>query len=359
MVAQLTVNCEPLCMTKIPKDVWDTLAMDLQGPYPTGDYLLALIDYRSRYPVVGQMRETSSKNVIKTLNKTFTAFGYPKNIVTDNGPQFVSEEMTECFKKKNINHRRTTPYWPQANGEIERFNKTLLKHNKAAVVDNKDWRVVLDDFLLDYRTSSHSTTGIAPATMMFGRKISNRLPEFSKMESSTKDNENINKQDFQRKQKMKENAERVRSTKDIIISNNDIVLVRNMKKSNKLSTIWENKLYKVIKVFNRSVKIQDLNNGKFYIRSKSHIKKYHGKASKNKVRDMYEDEEFLEIDFKIEESEGEDTDDFEPELEVNDIEDRESERDDVEDVEVDIESTSRYGRTRRRPDRLIETIALQ
>ena len=66
------VNYEPLEVTKIPPTNWHTVALDIQGPYPTKDSLIALIDYRSRYPVVVQVKTINTKTVTKALDKIFS-----------------------------------------------------------------------------------------------------------------------------------------------------------------------------------------------------------------------------------------------------------------------------------------------
>ena len=67
--------------------------MDLQGPYPTGDYLLVLIDYFNRYPIVVQLKTITTETIKRSLDKAFSIFGYPTRITTDNGPQFISDEF--------------------------------------------------------------------------------------------------------------------------------------------------------------------------------------------------------------------------------------------------------------------------
>ena len=150
-------KAEPIQMTEIPASSWETVAADLKGPFPTGEHLLVLLDYRSRYPVVSLMKQgVSSEQIIKKLSKTFSLFGYPHTILTDNGPQFISQQFKEFLKQHNINHRPVTLYWPQANGEVERFNRTIGKLIQCAVSEGKNWRFELDKFLLQYRTTPHN-----------------------------------------------------------------------------------------------------------------------------------------------------------------------------------------------------------
>ena len=61
--------------------------------------------------------------------KIFVTHGLPCSLRTDNGSQFISDHFKGYLEKKKnrIEHRRTTPLWSQANGEIERQNRTILK----------------------------------------------------------------------------------------------------------------------------------------------------------------------------------------------------------------------------------------
>ena len=83
VTATSSFKCQPLCMSEIPKYCWHTLAADIQGPYPTGEYILLLIDYRSCYPVSTLLKDITTPKVIKSLHKVFTMFGYPKRVCTE------------------------------------------------------------------------------------------------------------------------------------------------------------------------------------------------------------------------------------------------------------------------------------
>ena len=65
-------------------------------------------------------------------------------IVTDNGPQFTSTEFSTYLSSSGIAHRKVTPYWPQANSEVERFNRTVEKAIRAANIEGKNWKEELD-----------------------------------------------------------------------------------------------------------------------------------------------------------------------------------------------------------------------
>ena len=77
---------EPLQMTPLPSGPWKMLAMDFLGPFPSGDYLLVVIDEHSRFPEVEIVKSTSAKFVIPRLDAIFARQGIPNELKTDNGP---------------------------------------------------------------------------------------------------------------------------------------------------------------------------------------------------------------------------------------------------------------------------------
>lgn len=108
---------EPMIRTKLR--AWMSLAIDFVGPLPSGHNLLVIVDYFSRFTEVVVMRQITASLTVKALHETFCRFGMPDSIKTDNGPQFISSELQVFCEQFGIDHNRTTPYWPQANGEVE------------------------------------------------------------------------------------------------------------------------------------------------------------------------------------------------------------------------------------------------
>ena len=116
VISEQPIKYEPLRMAEIPTKCWQTVAMDLRGPYPTGDHLLTLIDCRSRYPVVIPVRNITAEKVIKELRTVLDYFRLPGTLTTDNGPQFISTDFLWYLPNNEILHRRVTPKWAKANG---------------------------------------------------------------------------------------------------------------------------------------------------------------------------------------------------------------------------------------------------
>ena len=284
VTALSSLNYQPLKMSEIPKSCWHTLAVDMQGPYPTGEHILLLIDYRSRYPVATLLKTITSTTVVSSLHKVFTMFGYPKRICTDNGPQFISRQFTAYLESHAIEHRRVTPHWPSANGDVERMKRTIKHAIQCAHHEGKNWRDELQNFLLVYRTTPHTITGAAPADLMFKYAARNDIPQWHNLIPKTKMDLAVNQSDALRKQKIKSAADSQRKAKANNLVIGDKVLCKNLLKANKLFSEWENSPYTVVAVYPSSAKIQNAE-GITYVRHKAHLKPYIDKGKNEYTRE--------------------------------------------------------------------------
>ena len=259
---------EPIRSTEVPNGPWQDLALDFLGPLPSGHYILAVIDYYSRYYEVCIMKTTTADKVIESLDEMFSRHGLPLSIASDNGPQFVSRVFSEYLENNGIKHRRVTPLWPQANGEIERQNRSMLKRMQIAQAEGKDWQKELRTYLTAYRTTPHTTTGVSPAELLFRRKIRTRLPDVAE---SARDDEFRDK-DVEMKMKAKLYADKRRNAEIIELVPGDEVLLKQ-NKENKLSTRFEPVPYQVVGKENNSVVVESPQ-GAQYRRNITHVKKY-------------------------------------------------------------------------------------
>ena len=94
---------------------------------------LVVVDADSKWPEVHVMKETTAGKTIERLRETFSQFGLPEQLVTDNGPQFTSEDFAQFTMMNGVKHIRCAPYHPTSNGLAERFVQSLKMALKASV----------------------------------------------------------------------------------------------------------------------------------------------------------------------------------------------------------------------------------
>ena len=213
---------EPLQMSPLPEGPWKEVSVDFKE-LSGGGYLLVVYDDYSRYPVVEVITSVSSKTVIPRLNKIFAEFGIPETVRSDNGPPFNSKEFGEFSQRIGFTHRRVTPLWPRANGEVERFMRTLKKTIEAAKVEQRPWKEELCELLRNYRATPHCTTRKAPATVLFNRPIPTKLPD---VPTDKVDPASIGRNDAQGKANMKKHADNKRFVRPNCFSEGDKVIVK-------------------------------------------------------------------------------------------------------------------------------------
>ncbi|CAH1255636.1 RTL1 [Branchiostoma lanceolatum] len=261
---------EPMARVMPPTGAWQACGADLLGPLPTGETILVVVDYYSRFYEIAIMKSTSSRKVIEALEVIFARFGNPCSLRTDNGPQFVSAEFAEFLQEQGIQHQRTTPLWPQANGEVERQNRTLMKAIKVSRVEGKDWRREILKHIQAYRSTPQATTGETPYKLMFGREMRSKLPELPREPKLV--NEEVRDRDFERKTAGKDYADAKRQAKESTLQPGDRVLVKQEKRD-KFSTQYEATPYEVIERDRGEVTVRDPD-GKVKKRNVSFMKKY-------------------------------------------------------------------------------------
>lgn len=255
VVSQIS-SPEPMKSTNLPKGPWQQLGADLLGPLPSGDYLFVVVDYYSRYVEVDIMKKTTSDKIVKSLHRMFATHGLPLQIVTDNGPQFISSEFEDFMEQEDIEHRRVTPLWPQANGEVERQNRSILKRLKIAQIEKRNWRDELSDYLTMYRTTPHSTTGISPSEMLFKRKLRTRLPMLDTMLYDPDDmDQEVRDHDAEKKGMAKYNADKTRHAKESEITEGDTVFLKQQAE-HKRSPTFKCEPYQELSKRGNSVTIQ-------------------------------------------------------------------------------------------------------
>ena len=163
----------PLHPWSWPTRPWERIHIDFAGPFMNKSFLI-VVDAYSKWAEVIEMSQTTAARTISALRQVFSSLGIPEQIVSDNGPQFISSEFAEFAKLNGIKHIRISPYHPATNGEAERFVRTFKEAMKAGKNDGLTLSHRLAGFLLTYRTTPHSTTGISPCELIMGRHLRTR-----------------------------------------------------------------------------------------------------------------------------------------------------------------------------------------
>ena len=109
-----------------PSRPWQRVHVDFAGPLK-GSMFFVLVDAHSKWPEVVEMKTTSAMKTIEVMRALFAAYELPEQVVSDNGPQFSSEEFKDFMKGNHIKHMLSTPYHPSTNGLAERFIQTSRK----------------------------------------------------------------------------------------------------------------------------------------------------------------------------------------------------------------------------------------
>ena len=178
----------PLQPVPLPARPWSKLGIDIIGPVPGAPpmarFVIVITDYYSKWPEVALTPTVETDDIIKLLNLTWAREGFCDEIVSDNGPQFVSEKFRAYLADRGITHTRSSLYWPRGNAAVERLNREvkawlheatqLADRTAAAFTSHVRQRLAL------YRATPHCSTGESPSALLHGRRMRLNLPVMGK-----------------------------------------------------------------------------------------------------------------------------------------------------------------------------------
>lgn len=173
-IAKSPIKCS-LQAWPTPNAPWKRIHIDFAGPVDGFNYLV-VVDAFSNWPEVFKMTSTTTAKTIDRLEEAFSRHGLVDTIVSDNGPQFVSDEFKKYCAANGIAHIKTAPYHPQSNGRAERFVELLKTGLKKLSGEGKNVEQDLRKFLLCYRfTPSYALGEKSPFQVMTGRVMKTKL----------------------------------------------------------------------------------------------------------------------------------------------------------------------------------------
>lgn len=219
----------PMTRTMLPTSVWESLAIDYNGPYKAlnGGLLLVIGDVYSRYLVIAPVASTDFKSLQSVLETLFKQYGYPKTVKCDNGPPFSSSPFETYLAQRGIKKVHSSPYYPQQNGLAERYMQVANKAMQIAGLKGTSSIEMVGQAVRAHNSAKHRITNVSPEELMLGRKVRRGLPL---MGSSTvsHDDQLIRERDTAEKLKAKVREDGKRSAKETKIRVGDSVFVRRM-----------------------------------------------------------------------------------------------------------------------------------
>jgi transposase InsO family protein len=155
-------------------DLFDVWGIDFMGPFKNSygyEYILVMVDYVSKWVEAMPCRKASTEESITMIkNVIFPHFGTPRILISDGGTHVTGKNFKKCLSKLGIEHRVSTAYRPQTNGQVETLNRQLKSIlNKTIEKGGKDWSKKLDGALWAYRTAFKTPIGMTPYQFGYGK----------------------------------------------------------------------------------------------------------------------------------------------------------------------------------------------
>ena len=148
------------------------IAIDiLEVPVSTKNsrYLLVIQDYFTKLADARPLPDQTAIRVTAEQVKLFCTYGIPEIVHSDQGRNFESSIIQSTLDAFGVQKSHTTPYHPQGDGMVERFNRSLLQLLQTYVEKQEDLEQHLPLALYVYRTAMHTSTGMSSFQLMYGR----------------------------------------------------------------------------------------------------------------------------------------------------------------------------------------------
>ena len=158
----------------VAKAPFERIGIDFVGPLPKTSqgnrYILVAVDYFTKWPEAKATKRADVQTVVDFLYEEIICRHGPfKHLHSDRGTHFANALIKGLTEKFRIRHHLSSPYNPRANGQVERFNRTLCEALARQTEGVEDWDMFLAPSLYAYRTAPLKTTGMTPFYLTYGR----------------------------------------------------------------------------------------------------------------------------------------------------------------------------------------------
>ena len=150
--------------------------MDILGPLPKSHrgnlYVLLMVDQFTKWAEAVSLPDQTAETIARAaIDNFFSRYGCPREICTDQGTNFTSQLFQTLCARLQITKKRTTPYHPSANGQVERMNKSVLQMIRCTLEGGQhNWDDKLQLLMAALRSSVNRSTGYTPNKLMLGRE---------------------------------------------------------------------------------------------------------------------------------------------------------------------------------------------
>ncbi|XP_050222338.1 uncharacterized protein LOC126672432 [Mercurialis annua] len=135
------------------------------------EFIVVSIDYFTRWVEAESYKILGAKQMAEFIEtRLICRYGIPHHIVSDNGVQFQAE-VKQLLRENGIEHHKSSPYRPQANGAVEAANKNVKKILAKMVETYRDWSKKLPYALHGYRRTASTSTGATPYSLVYGMEV--------------------------------------------------------------------------------------------------------------------------------------------------------------------------------------------
>ncbi|XP_060135605.1 uncharacterized protein LOC132592754 [Zootoca vivipara] len=167
-------------------------AIDFVGPLPRTPrgkkYIATIVDYATRYCFAASLTNTRAPGLVQFLFTAFCSMGIPQVLMSDLGPNLLSDVVQQVLKLMEIHHHTSVAYEHRMNGLVERVQSTLTSMlKKCALIHASSWDQDLPLVVATYNDSYQASLGYAPNQLVYGRLLNSPLSMLRKQWDQSED----------------------------------------------------------------------------------------------------------------------------------------------------------------------------